>query len=156
MSKSTTLQIGLELIWWVVTAIIALIVLYPIISKITDYPFLFTNLLFIIAFITITRYIFLLKHTFLAYQQRLKVIIALLCIPFLFFLVQEITNFQTFLDEQGIEALVGNLSYANREEMGSYIRNEILLFGVGSAICTVLFFFRLIISVWRVRNRGTV
>lgn len=156
MSQSRKLQLSLELIWWVFTAIIALATLYPIISKLPEYPFLRINIIFIIAFITFTRYIFLLKHTFLAYQQRLKIVLALLCIPTMFLLVEQITNFQTFLDEQGIDALVGHLPFAKREGMVSYVRNQILLFGVGSCISAFFLFFRLIISVWRVRNRGTV
>jgi hypothetical protein len=74
----------------------------------------------------------------------------------MFLLVEQITNFQTYLDEQGIDALVGHIPFAKREGMVSYIRNQMLLFGVGSCISTFFLFFRLIISVWRVRNRGTV
>ena len=148
------LLFNLELVWWLFTAIIVAAILYPILSRLPDYPFLILNILFIAIFITISRYIFLLKYTFFAFLQRFKVVLAFLCIPLLFFLVQEITNFQTYIDENGVDALVGNLPYGQRDGMINYIRNEMLLFGVGSAIGTVIFFFRLILSVWRVRNRG--
>ncbi len=75
-----------------------------------------------------------------------------LCIPLTFLLVQELTNFQTFLDENGAAAVAGNLNQESRTKMINYIYNEMLLFGVGSIVSTVLFAFRMIISIWRVHN----
>jgi hypothetical protein len=40
--------------------------------------------------------------------------------------------------------------------MTQYIRSEFLFFGVGSVIVSILLPFRMIISVWRTKNKGTV
>lgn len=146
----------LEIIWWVVTAIILVAVLFPIYKDVEDYPFWESNIIFVVTFITLTRYIFLLPLTFIAHRQILKIALVFLSIPVVFLLVQELNYFQTFLDEEGIEAVVGTLPVSERRTMVRYIRSEMLLFGVGSVISGVIFPFRMIMSVWRTRNRGTV
>lgn len=156
MDNKAGLTIKLELIWWLFTGVLLIGVLYPIISRITNYPFLWINCIYIIVFITLTRYIFLLKHTFLGNRQILKAIIIILSIPLTFYLISELNYFQTYLDEKGIDSFLQEVSYENRPKIGSFIRNEMILFGVGSIIVAVLFPMRMILSLWRWKNRGTV
>ncbi|MCB0613659.1 MAG: hypothetical protein KDC75_10135 [Phaeodactylibacter sp.] len=146
----------LEILFWAFTVVVAIAVLLPIVNEMEGYPFLFINIVYIVTAITVTRYLFLLPHTFLARLQPLKVILVFLCLPFVFYLVQELNNFQVFIDEKGLDALVGDLPYARRNNMVDYIRSEMLLFGTGSIISSVSFPFRLLVSVWRTRNWGTV
>ena len=150
--NTSKLKLGFELLWWVLTLIILVVVLLPVYFSTIGYPFWNTNIIFIISFITLTRYIFLLKHTFLARQQLIKVILFFLWFPFAFYLIQEINSFQTFLDEEGATAIVGNIP--NAANMMIYVRSELLLFGVGSIIASLIFPFRIILSVWRNRNTG--
>ena len=146
----------LELLFWLFTAAITAAVLLPILTSVDDYPFLFINIVYIVAAITLTRYIFLLPFTFLARRQALKVVLFFLFIPLVFYLVQELNNFQVYLDEQGWDAVVGKLSYDRRNGMMGYIRSQMILFGVASIIAAIALPLRLAISVWRYRNRGTV
>ena len=148
-------RISLELYWWLFTLIIVVAILFPILNKLPDYPFLLPNIVFIVTFITFTRYMFLLEHTFLAYQQRLKVAIILVSAIIIFYLISEINTFQTFLDEEGPDTLVNTLPTSQQRSMASYIRSEYLFFGVGSVIAAVVLPFRLMISIWRNYNRGT-
>jgi len=119
------------------------------------YPFFWTNVIFLVVFVTLARYIFLLPYTFLANRQRWKVILVFLCIPLVFLLVQEINRFQVYLDNYGLEALLGQPGMNPEDSLISYTYSEMLLFGVGSVISGVIFPFRLLLSVWRRRNRGT-
>jgi hypothetical protein len=48
------------------------------------------------------------------------------------------------------------LPYDKRDSMIAYIRNQMFFFGMGSILSCVLLPFRLILSIWRGRNRGTV
>ena len=146
----------LELLWWLFTLIVVVAVLFPVYSRIDRFPFWTANIVFIITFITLTRYIFLLPFTLIAKRQILKIALVFLCIPLIFYLIQQLNFFQTFLDEEGIEAVVGNLPFGQRGKMVDYVRSEMLLFGVGSIITAILFPFRMIASVWLYRNRGTV
>jgi len=149
-------KIQLELLFWFFTILVTIAVLIPIYTNIPDYPFWLANIVFIITAITVTRYLFLLKYTFLAKRQILKIACVFLCIPLIFYLVQEINYFQTYLDEEGIDSIVGHIPYQSRDTMVEYMRSELLLFGTMAVISSVIFPFRLIISVWRTHNRGTV
>lgn len=156
MSDSGKLTLQLEIVWWIFTLLVVLGVMYPILSNVPEYPFTFSNVLYIVVFITITRHIFLLKHSFLANAQWAKAIILLVTVPFVFYLVTELHHFQTYLDDYSADAFLGNLSEPLRTELESYIRNEMILFGTGSIIAACILPFRLIISLWRWKNGGNV
>jgi hypothetical protein len=144
----------LEIMWWILTALTAAAVLLPIWYWAPDFPFFAVNVMFIVAFITLSRYIFLLRHTWLAGKDRIKIVLLFLCIPLVFTLVQELNRFQTYLDENGPEALVGPLSFEMTQSMIGYVRGEMVLFAVGSIVAGVLFPLRMVVSVWRTRNLG--
>lgn len=156
MSSQQSLTLRLELIWWVFTAVVVGGMLWPIFNKVDYYPFLLSNIVFIVAFITLARYIFLLKHTFIAKMQRVKLVLLFLCIPLAFYLIGEINYFQTYCDEEGIEAILPHLTLEEQASLGKFIRTQMLFFGVGAVISVLLFPFRMMISIWRTRNRGTV
>lgn len=147
----------LEMLWWIITIIVVFAVLYPIYNTLGgEYLYTWTNVIFIVTFITVTRYIFLLQHTWLADKETVKVILVFLAVPAVFLLSQELNLFQTYINKQGLDSIVGKLPYDKRANMINFIRSEMFFFGVGSIISTALLPFRLILSVWRKRNRGTV
>ncbi len=146
----------LEFIWWLVTAIVSLLVLLPLRAYFATYPFLTINIIYIIVLITAARHIFLLPFSTIAYAQRFKVILFFICIPIVFLLVQELNAFQTYLDYNGENALLGQINVQPDVNITKYAYNEMLFFGVGSIISMVVLPFRLLISVWRGRNRNTV
>jgi len=149
-------KVTLEIIWWVVTALLTVGVLFPIITSVENYPFLLPNIVFVVVFVTFTRYIFLLKYTFLAHSQYGKAAFVLTSLVIIFLLGQEVNRFQTFVDENGWEAVVGQGAYTSQQTLVEYIHTEMLLFGVGSILSAVVLVVRLVISVWRYHNRGTV
>jgi hypothetical protein len=146
----------LEALWWLITVVLVTLVLLPIVREIPEYPFFLINIVSIVVFVTFSRYIFLLKYTFLAQQQMLKVALALFCIPLVFYLISNINAFQTYMDERGVLDFMSHLHPMRIDSLDIYIRSQSLLFGVGSVIAAVLLPFRLVISVWRNRNKGTV
>ena len=157
MKSIQTLVIRLEVIWWLLTFLILGGVLFPIYTKVgNNYPFYLINSVFIITFITITRLIFLLQYSFLANWERLKIGLVLLSPILIFLLVNELNFFQTFIDEKGIGDFLSDKSIHQQEALRKYITSEMLLFGTGSLIAALILPFRLILSVWRGRNRGTV
>ena len=156
MNQKTALSFILEIIWWLFTLFVIIAVLYPIYTTATNYPFYKSNILFILFFITFTRFLFLLKHTFLANREYLKVIIILFSAIIVFLLVNELNFFQTYLDEKGFDSFLGHLELDRQQSMGDYIRKEMLFFGVGSIIAAAVMPFRLVVSIWRGRNLGKV
>ena len=149
-------KVILELTWWIATILFTLLILFPILQKTNQYPFTFINAVYTITFITICRYIFFLKYTFLARKQYLKLTLVFLSIPFIFTLISNLNYFITYIDDFSHESFLGHLNSDSRTNLETYIRSEMLLFGIGSIVASILFPFRLIISIWRQKNRGTV
>ncbi len=156
--KATTRQlIYLELLWWFFTAAIVAVVLFPVHRSLSEsYPFWAINIVAIAAFVMATRYIFFLRFSPVAYRQELKVILAIACIPAVFTLVSNVNHFQTYLDERGVLSFMSHLHPERLDTLDRYIRAQMIFFGVGSVVSTSVLAVRLIISVWRVRNKGTV
>ncbi|HHM21581.1 MAG TPA: hypothetical protein ENJ20_06110 [Bacteroidetes bacterium] len=145
----------MELIWWAVTLIAVVGVLYPIYKTGAAYPFWITNIIFIVVTFTLTRYIFLLKHTFLGFRQWAKVIVAVLCIPLFMYLLDELNLFRAIADGVELEELFDHLSLKGQTKMANYVKSEMLFFGAASVICSVLMPIRMVVSFWRTHNRGT-
>jgi len=153
MSSKSVLYLRLELVWWLFTALTTILILYPIYTKLTGFPFYWMNGIFIVSSITLTRYIFLLPYTFLARRQILKVAVVFVTVPYVFYLVESMYAFNEYLDYDRLGAMVSGLPVEEREGMLNYIKNEMLLFGVAAVVSAVAFPFRMIISVWRMRNK---
>ena len=156
MEQKKSLTIRLELIWWLVTVLVLAGILFPIYKSKAEYPFWLSNAVFIVVFITLTRYLFLLKHTFLGYAQWMKVAVFFLCIPLLIYLVKAMYTFNDYVDREGLEGLFEHFSWEGQSAMVDYVRTEMILFGVGSIIVAAIMPFRMLISFWRTHNRGTV
>ncbi len=155
MKKDTALILKSEILWWAVTALLLCAVLFPIYNGSNHYPFWISNIVFVVVFLTFTRYIFLLKHTPLRHAQWLKVILLILCIPIGIYLVRALHAFEIFADERGVQSLYTNLSEKKQSSMVEYTKTEMLFFGVGSLLATVVMPFRMLISFWRTHNLGT-
>jgi hypothetical protein len=156
MNKTTALKLGIELTWWVITAMVAWIVLQPIHKAMYVWPFELANIVFVVVLITLTRYTFFLKHTFLNRQQVLKITLLLLMFPLAFYLLERVNEFLGYVEEQTWEPLTGHLPTAQQPGVQEYIWREMLFFGVGSIIATPVFAGRMMLSIWRTRNRDTV
>jgi len=148
MEDQKKLFIRLEVTWWLITAILAVIIVLPIYLKVGSYPFLWDNLLFIAAFITFTRLIFFLRYTLIAEKKNIKIILFFLCLLMVFILIQKVNQFQIYIDEKGMESVIGAISYGEKAGLVSYIRKEMLFFGIGSAISAILLPLRLLKSIW--------
>lgn len=161
MDKQFALKIQLEIIWWLVTAVIAFLVVRPMLDKFVDYEFLYSNVLFVVVFITYARYIFLLKFTFLSHVRIVKLLLIFASIPLVFHLVNEISAFQNFLDNEGLVSFnryfEPGITFEERKSLLTYLRQEMIFFGVASVIAAVIMPFRMLVSIWRVYNKkGTV
>jgi len=151
----TGLKLKFELLWLLITALLLSIVLLPIQKNIPVYPFWTSNIVFIVVFATLFRLIFFLKHSLIAKLQYLKIALVLAMIPLVFYMIGEINYFQTYLDERGVDTFLGHLNDPKQTFMDNYIRSEMLFFGTAAVISAMIIPFRLVISVWRTRNRGT-
>jgi hypothetical protein len=145
-----------ELLWWVFTLLVIAIVLFPIWDNTKGFPFYGQNALLIAIFITFTRYIFFLPITFIARMKWIKVAVILTAAIFFFIMSTALSDFRNFVDEKGLQTLVTHLHVTKQTSIIEYIKNEMIFFGVGGIITGFILPGRMIMSLWRMRNSGTV
>ncbi len=85
-----------------------------------------------------------------------KIALIFLAIPIVFLLVQEVNYFQTYLDENGFEPFIKNVTATQQRSLATYVQSEMLFFGVGSVIAGLALPIRMLISVWRQYNLDKV
>ncbi len=155
--KQFALKLQLEIIWWIITIIITFMVIYPILNNMIKYDFLYSNIVFVVVFITYSRLLFLLKHSFLAHWQWVKFALIFVSIPLIFKLIEWIFNFQSFLQTEGLDSFLSyfksGISEEARQAVLAYMRREFLFFGVAAVVSAFILPFRLLISFWRVYNK---
>jgi len=149
-------RLSLEIIWWVFTAVAIAAVLVPIRLQTDTYPFYLPNALYIVIFITFTRYTFFLRHTFLAYLFWIKLLILAFSVILVFILIMSLGDFSNFLDEKGLQTIVSHLPVARQYPLMRYIKSEMIFFGVASVVSAIVFPVRMLISVFRMYNSGTI
>jgi len=150
-------KILLELVWWIATIIIVILIMLPIYTSLGDrYVFYLPNILFIILFVTFTRYVFLLRHTFIARRKKWKVALIFIPILLFFYATDSLFNFQDFIDREDHIQMLNHLSPDRAMEMSKYIKYQFLFFGTGAMFVIFLLPVRMIISVWRQINKGTI
>ena len=149
-------KIRIEFLWWIFTLVVVILVLLPIIRNVPEYPFYVENTYFIVAFITFTRYIFLLPTTFIARAKWIKIFVIAIAAILFFVMTTGLQDFHFYVVEKGLQSLVGHLHVEQQSRIIRYIQNEMIFFGVGSIISGIALPIRMIISLWRMRNRGTV
>lgn len=150
-------KLSLELITWVIIAIAVILILLPIYNGIEiKYPFYILNAVAIVVFLYFTKCIFLLRHTFFSHMAKFKFSLIVVCILLIFFFVDGLYEGQRYFDEERLYEALRTLPTERQVSLGKYIRYELVFFVVASLMVSVIFPIRLIVSEWRIRNRGTV
>lgn len=156
MDEKLRLKLLLEVIWWAFTVFLIWIVLRPIQKNIHEFPFYLWNIIFIVASVTLTRLAFLLPYTFLAKTLWLKVAIILITPLMSYYLWGGMSLVRNLIDEEGLQSIMRHLIDKDQDRLSRYIRNELLFFGVASVGASIAFAIRMLISIFRTKNRGTV
>ena len=142
----------IEIVWWLVTLIVIVLVIYPIRQEIYGFPFEKSNIYFIIGCITGLRWLLLLPSTPFAKNLWVKLVLIFFCIWLLLFSYNRFGMFQIFLDEKGIISLTNHLSESRQMAMSKYISSEYVFFAVGTMVACIILPFRLVVSIWRTYN----
>lgn len=139
-----------ECLFLLITIVVALLTAHFMDDLLMQNNFYYLNFFSIIAFLTFTRYIFLLGYTPFHKSELTKGIIIVACIPLMLYLVNGFSDLTRFLDVEGFELHVVDSDISN----ANIIESQMLFFLIGAMICTVILPIRLITSIWKVRNRG--
>ena len=148
-------KILLEAVWWLVTAVIVTIIMYPIWTNFPAYKFNMMNIINIVVFITFSRYTFFLKYTFLATLQKAKIAFVLFTVAIIATLMTQIQSFNVWIDGGDPDILLESVGKTDmREPLLNYIKSEYVFFVVAAIVSALFLSGRLLVSVWRLRNRG--
>lgn len=154
-SSSSSTPVYYELVWWAFTLVLAGLMLLPIYTQTPDFPFFVANAVYIIVAITLTRYFFFLKISWLRDHLLVQGILSLLLIPLIFWMVQYFNSFIRFFDDNGPDVLVKSLSKDMAGIIKGYVQAEYRFFGVWAIITALLTPFRMLYNVW-IRYRAGV
>lgn len=139
----------IEVVWWIVTAIISLIIVLPIILAQIQFEWLWFNVIYIFASITLTRYIFTLHYHPFSHSKVFKILV-ILVIPLLFFPILEgLHSFLEFCDQVGIRTILQHLSMERQSWLSKYIRIEYVFAGITCFIGIFAIIIKMIRSLWR-------
>lgn len=154
MKKEYLRILRLELLWLLFTGLATAMVIIPLIPKTENFTFYPDNILFVATFLIYTRLIFFINSSFLTFHVGFKLFFLAIAAPFTFILIDRFNNFQTFLDNHGVHPFLGHLPNDDQMSIELYLRNEMMLFGVGAIILSIMLPLFLIRSIWRFKNRG--
>lgn len=150
--ENKKLLILIELLWWLITAVIIYVLLLPVPGAFSGFAFLFQSILFIAAFITLARYIFLLHLTPIKNNKPIKVVLIFLSVPLIFVLIQFLNNFFIYVDDHGFESLLRHTNLSSYQEVqrtGRYIQTVIVFFGTASVIAAILLPIKMVVSLYK-------
>jgi hypothetical protein len=163
LGKQRLGKLLMELVWWLLTGIVAWLVTRPLWSEFVQYQFIYELILFIAILITYTRYLFLLKYTFLSHFQVGKFILIFASIPLTFYLIGLFFGYQDFLERQseGMEEYQiyfrADMTFSEHGEVLKYLSKVYSFFALTAIMVVIAAPFRLLVSFWRVYNKvGTV
>ena len=145
---------AIELAWWLVAALFALLMVLPILQYNIPYPFLITHITYVAGFVLYLKLLFLWKKSPYSKYQWLKLILIFAMIPVVFFSIEALANFQNYLDEIGIQEMVKDLDESLQDGMALSIRTQMIFFGTACIICGIVLAPKMIWSIWTQHNRG--
>lgn len=148
VSSKRTATALFELTWWAFALVLAGIVLLPIYGSVPNFPFFLPNFIYVIVAVTLTRYIFLLKVSWLRDRLLVQAAMVILCIPLIFYMVQAFNSFIIYFDERGPDFLVRSLDPEIGPTLDRYMHAEYRFFGVWAIMVAAVTPFRLIYNAW--------
>ncbi len=156
MGNQLTNKLTFELAWWFVTAIVCYIFYFANSNAFEPYPFFKVNMIFIVTFITVTRYVFLLRHTPLAASRNLMIALIFVSVPLFLYVLDEYRAFKMFWDDGKLLSFLVSDDFDARTKAATFFRRQMLFFSIGSMFAIFILPFTLVKAVWRKHNKGYV
>jgi len=156
MSESNrSTPIFYELIWWAFTLVLSCLVLVPVYTQLPGFPYVTANFVYVVVAVTLTRYLFFLKISWLRDHLLIQGALSILLLPLIFWMVQYFNSFIRFFDEQGPDVLTKGMESGLASVMNSYLHAEFRFFAVWAIVAALIMPLRLLYNVW-VRYRAGV
>lgn len=137
-----------EIIWWAFTLILASLVLVPVYTQLPGFPYMVANFVNVVVAITLTRYLFFLKISWLRDHLLIQGALSILLLPLIFWMVQYFNAFIRFFDEEGPDVLTKGMDGELASVMNSYLHAEYRFFAVWAIVAALIMPLRLLYNVW--------
>ncbi len=141
-----------EIIWILVFAIIAAIIIFPVYKQTPNFPYIIPNFIFVLITLFLTRYIVFLKKTIIAKKRLLLKVLFFLSIPIVLLLADQYFTILEYFKEFGYEFIPDSFSYLDSRTLGNYVKTEISFFGIASIITAAIFPLRILFYLWKSSN----
>jgi hypothetical protein len=142
-----------EALAWLFAFVFCILVLGPIYLKTgLYYHFYLQNATSILVFLTFARIIFLLRYTPYARSRYVRFALIALAIPLFMYQLDNLYDFQRFMDEEGTIAFFKESFRPDDYNFGKFIRYQFVFFSVASLVSIAAMPIRMVISFWRTTN----
>ena len=145
----TGVRLTYELIWWAFALILATLVVLPLYSTVPQFPYFLPNFVYVVVAVTLTRYLFFLKISWLRDRFYVQGALMFLLVPLVFWMVQYFNYFIIYFDEQGPDVLIRHLDTETGRIINGYVHAEYRFFGVWAIMASAVMPFRLLLNIWR-------
>lgn len=144
------LEIVKELVWWLISAVIAAAVMYPLTSKL-HYNVLWLNGAFLVIALTYFRYAILLRTTYVLRSKWVRFLLVVFNINFFVFVLRKMQGFMYIYDSFTLDAMGTPIRPLTAEEVDPLFRyffDEINFTCVACMVLAVALTLRIIAAHW--------
>ena len=154
MTKKYKSKLLFTILWGFLMIVLPILVLWPVYANDIKFSFYLHNTLIIVAPLFFLRYIFFIKFTFIEKTIIPKLIIMPLAIVLGIYSYIIVNDFIEFYNNNGLYYSLEKFNLARQEFLGNYIYSQFVFFSMFTLITCIIIPFRMLISVWRVYNKG--
>ena len=145
------LELFKELLWWLLSAVIATAIMFPLISKL-HYKVMWINGALLIIAMTFFRYAVFLRTTFVLRPKWIKFIVVVFNINFFVFVLRKMQSFMYIYDSYTLDAMGTPIRPLRPEQVDPLFRyffDEINFTCVACMALAVALSVRIVLSYWK-------
>ena len=145
-----------ELIWWIVSALIAVAVVWPYYpALIVEVPFLVPNMVMIVLMIQCIRLTFFLRQSPWPSFRWMIFVLNFAFIPFSMYVIKHYSGMSQFFESSSwMHSFSYLLTLTEKSDLASYIRTEFTFVSVVAFISGFSFSSRMVVASWRILSRS--
>jgi hypothetical protein len=145
------LEIVKELIWWIISAVVATAIMLPLISKLHYKPMWINGTLIVIA-LTYFRYCVFLRTTYILQWKWVRFALVVFNVNFFVFVLRKMQSFMYLYDSFTLDAIgtpLKTLAPEDVDPLFRYFFDEINLTCVAAMSLSIVLIIRIIMAHWK-------
>ena len=145
------LELFKELVWWLISGVIATVVMYPLISKL-HYKEVWINGALLVIALTYFRYAIFVRTTFVLKPKWIRIALIIFNVNFFIFVLRKMQGFMYIYDSFTLDAMgtpIRPLAPEQVDPLFRYFFDEINFTCVACMVLTVALSLRILFSHWQ-------